>query len=459
MPNVTVPGAHGSTVTLAFDSNTNAVLAGQVAAALKAGIISGDIVVVDSSSGPPQSPPAGKAGEFVQSQSGVTMLPKGFDYVVDEARSAIIYGSGDPGQTVLAGAGNLTFVDAAGGGSIITGGGDNQILIMPSDTGGWQISTGGGNDSIRALGSGADSIAAGGGRNLIQLGSGSSSIVTTGADTILAGSGSETITAMGSGVDSPVAHSGHHGRHGRGHHDREGGGGRTVPSPSDVVYGGSSQLVFIGAGAATVFGGSGSDTVIGDHGSELLYGGTGGNNFLQAGDGAATLFGGGSGDQLYAGGGQSQELHAGAGNETLFGGFASGNDTFYGGAGSDQIYGGFGNDTFVAGIGSATVTASPFSSNVFDFVKATGGGTEVVTGLTDASQVHIALSGYGAHAISQALASQSFDGSGVTITLSDNTKVTFQNITGLTAQNFVSGGSGPSGGHDHEPPHHSFHGV
>ena len=68
-------------------------------------------------------------------------------------------------------------------------------------------------------------------------------------------------------------------------------------------------------------------------------------------------------------------------------------DTFYGGSGSDQIFGGSGNNTFVAGTGAATVTASPDAKNLFDFMKTLGGGSELVTGFTDASQVHIELSG------------------------------------------------------------------
>ncbi len=110
------------------------------------------------------------------------------------------------------------------------------------------------------------------------------------------------------------------------------------------------------------------------NGKDLFEGGSAGNNFLQAGNGPATLFGGGDGDQLYAGGNLAQQLHAAGGNETLFGGFASGNDTFYGGSGSDQIFGSNGNSTFVAGTGSATVTASPGSQNLFEFMKTMGGG-------------------------------------------------------------------------------------
>ncbi len=138
-------------------------------------------------------------------------------------------------------------------------------------------------------------------------------------------------------------------------------------------------------------------------------------------------------------------MHAASGNETLSGVFASGNDTFYGGSGVDQIFGGSGKNTFVAGTGSATVTASPGAMDLFEFMKTLGGGTELVTGLTNASQVHIELLGYGPNEVKNALAHQTTKDGSVTITLSDHTAVTFQNISSLTAANFVTGGG--SDGH------------
>jgi hypothetical protein len=278
-------------------------------------------------------------------------------------------------------------------------------VTAPSDNGSWLIALGNGNDSIRAFGGGNDTISTGHGHSMLQLGSGSDFITTTGSDTIAAGTGSETINAIGA---------------------------------NDVVYGDASKLLFLAGGAASIFGGAGSDTVWGSTGKELFEGGSAGNNLLQAGNGPATLFGGGNGDQLYAGGDMAQQLHAAGGNETLSGVFASGNDTFYGGSGSDQIFGSNGDSTFVAGTGAATVTASPASQNLFEFMKTIGGGSELVTGLTDPSQVQIDLVGYGKNEISFALAHQTTTNGSVTITLTDNTSVTFQNIASLSASNFTA---------------------
>jgi Ca2+-binding RTX toxin-like protein len=411
MPTVTVPGANNSTVKLVFDNDANAVLAQYVAGVIQAGITAGTILPADNKNGPPPPLPAGKTGELVVSKAGTQFVPGGYDYIVASAKSANVFGNSDANQQVLVGEGNMSFFAAGGSGSVVGGGGNDLIAIAPTDAGAWMIALGDGNDSVRAFGSGNDTISLGSGHSILQLGSGSTFVTTTGSDTVMAGSGSETIDASG------------------GDHAKE------------VIYGNSSKLFFVAGGAASVFGGSGSDTMFGGTGRDLFEGGSGGNNFLQAGSGRATLFGGGDGDQLYAGGDKAQELHAASGNETLSGVFASGRDTFYGGSGSDQIFGGSGKNTFVAGTGTATVTASPGTMNLFDFMKTVGGGTELVTGLTAAAQVHIELLGYGPDEVKYALAHQTVADGSVTVTLSDNTSVTFQNVGALSSSNFLGGAS------------------
>jgi Ca2+-binding RTX toxin-like protein len=406
---VTVPGANGTTVSLSYDTQSNAALAQRIADAIRNGVDNNTILPVDNKFGPPPPLPTGVTGEFIQSVAGVTLLPQGYKDVVNTAKTGAIYGSGDANEGVLSGGqGNLTFFATGGSGTVAAGGGNNFVSIPTTDTGAWLIATGNGNDTIRALGPGNDTISAGGGSNVIQVGAGNTFIGSGGADTIFAATGNETITA----VDTKA---------------------------TDLVYGNASNVFFVGGGGATVFGGTGSDTVFGGTGPDLLFGGSKGDNFLQAGSGPATLFGGGNDDQLYAGGSSPQELHAGAGNESLFGGFASGSNTFYGGTGSDQIFGGGGSNNFVGGSGSATVTANPGASNLFEFINsaATSGGTDTVEGLTNTSQVHIALSGYAMDEAANAVAGQTTNGTSVTISLSDGTKVTFENITHLTSGNFT----------------------
>jgi Ca2+-binding RTX toxin-like protein len=396
MATVTVSGSHGQTVTLNFDTNANAALAGQLAAAITAGVEIGSIVPVDRAgiSPPPLDP--GKTGELVQQTDGLTNLRPGYKAVVNTANEAVIFGSGDADESVLSSTGNLSFFATGGSGTVVAGGGNNRIVIPGDDNGDWSINTGNGDDTVLALGGGDDSIAAGGGRNAIELGSGKSAVQTTGDDTVNASSGSETIAAFGTG--------------------------------QDLIYGHSSQLFYVGNSgtSATVFGGTGSDTFFGGGGPDLVYGGTGGNNYLFAGAGQATLFGGGNGDQLYAAGGQAQVLHAGSGTETLSTKFAFGQDTVFTGTGSYDVTAGQGDDTFV-------------------FASTLGGGSSTITGF-GLGVDKIDLQGYGKNEAANALRHQQTDGTSSTIKLSDNTTITFAGISSLTAGDFITTGGGSGGG-------------
>ncbi len=88
MPIVTVQGANHSTVSLSYDVDANALLARFIAGVIKTGLAGGTIEAFDNKSGFAPPLPPGTTGEFVQSQSGATLLPKGYDFVVDSAKSA-----------------------------------------------------------------------------------------------------------------------------------------------------------------------------------------------------------------------------------------------------------------------------------------------------------------------------------------------------------------------------------
>jgi Ca2+-binding RTX toxin-like protein len=392
---VTVPGSSGQTVTLNFDSPANTLLAQQLVDAITAGVNAGSILPAMDTDGPPPPLPPGTTGEFVQTQDGTTFLPPGYKAVVDTASNAVIFGSGDVGESVLIGPGDPTFIasfiasGATGSGTVVAGGGDNTIFIPTTVGGGWSLNTGNGDDNIFATGSGNDTINAGGGHNAITLGSGDDILQSTGDDTVNAGNGSETVTAIGTG--------------------------------SDLIFGGPGALFFVATGgSATIFGGSGSDTFLGGPGQAVVHGGTGGNNFLFAGTGAATLFGGGNGDQLIAANSsEAQDLRAGAGNETLFGGFSRGADTFHGGTGNATITGGSG-------------------SNLFVFTDGQAGGTDLLVGFNSGKD-HVDLQGYGNHEVANALKSQSLVGGSASITLSDHTTITFSGISRLAASDFITG--------------------
>lgn len=389
MPVVTVQSAHATTVSLSYDSGANALLATYVRNAISTGIAGTSIVPFAGNTGPTPPLATGKTGEWVQTTPGAIVLGPGWDYIVapDTAAAANITGPSDPNVAMIAGGGNLIFNAAEGSGSVIAGGGNNSVTIPLANTGGWFVGMGNGSDTVRALGSGNDTIRVGTGADSIQLGAGSTAVTTGGAATVTASSGSETITAYG----------------------------------SDVVYGFGSNLSFIGTGGATVVGGTGSDTVTGGTGPDSLQGGSAGDNVLTAGIGAATLFGGGNGDQLFANGPGAQILFAASGNETLTGSPVSG-----------------GNDTFAGGTGNATIVANPSDTNLFEFSNATPGGTDIVQGLSLTSQVSIHLAGYDFSVESTALSGQTHPGgSSTTIGLGDGTTITFQNVATLTTGNFV----------------------
>jgi len=430
MPSVTVLGVSHETITLNYDSAANAAIASVIAAAISHGVETGSIIPVNGGFGAIQIPPplpGGKTGEFVQMHDGMSIMLPGYKDVVVTAGTATVLGSGDANEAILSSKGDLTFIATGGSGTVVAGGaaqdhsrshdddsghhddhdkgheGGDLVIIPGSDNGNWGIYTGGGNDTVLAVGGGNDTIGAGRGHNDIQLGSGHDLVLSTGRDNITTGGGHDTIDATG--------------------------------AVSDLVKGGTGHVLFLGgAGGVTLFGGAGSDTFEGGSGHALVYGGQGGHNSLLGGTGEATLFGGGAGDHLYAQGAKGQALFAGIGNETLSAETATGHDTLVAGSGNDLLIGGSGHDTFYGGTGASTMLGGS-GHDIFAFVKSLNGGTDLVMNFTSADKID--LQGFGKHAVQDALNSQTFAPAGVTITLSDNTRVTFAGIAELTKSNFT----------------------
>ena len=149
------------------------------------------------------------------------------------------------------------------------------------------------------------------------------------------------------------------------------------------------------------------------------------------------MIGGGNNDQLFAYGSVDQSLIAASGNETLSAALSTGGDTLKAGSGHDLLIGGAGADTFVGGSGHSTVTAGS-GGQVFEFINHEAGGTELVQGIFDPASIQIDLQGYGHDAINRALAGQTVTNGSVTISLTDGTKVTFDDVTSLNRSNFIS---------------------
>ncbi len=239
-----------------------------------------------------------------------------------------------------------------------------------------------------------------------------------GASTLFGGSGGGNVLAGGSGAATIVGS----------------GGGNDL-----LMAGGSSALLFGGSGSSTVVGGSGLSTVAGGSGQTtvfagsgglLAFGGTGpltfvgglGASTVVSGTGAATLFGGGH-DQLYADGGSATLVGAAAGGDLLA---ASSGTALLVAGGADTLMAGSGNAQMIGGAGA----------DLFAFVNGAAGGNAVIWNFTQGAD-HVGLFGYAPNVVQTVLASAATGGGATTITLPDNTKITFGNITHLGAADFA----------------------
>lgn len=217
----------------------------------------------------------------------------------------------------------------------------------------------------------------------------------------------------------------------------------TITAPT-VVGGGGAASVFANAGGGQFWGGlgdmlfvggSGNSTVTAGFGHSTLFGGTG-HDLLVSGTGFCTMTGGGDGAVLVAGSASfSNVLIAGGGNETLVGTANPFGSLMFAGSGSDAMFGGAGRDTFVAASGDAQMIAS---SGVDEFIFSNGasGGRTVIWNFTQGLD-HAALFGYGVNAARDAVANATVAFGSTTVTLADNTRITFANVSNLTARDFL----------------------
>jgi Ca2+-binding RTX toxin-like protein len=192
-----------------------------------------------------------------------------------------------------------------------------------------------------------------------------------------------------------------------------------------LVFGATvGGLDFLGGNSsATVFTGAGTNTIAGGTGGLLLS--SGGNDAVSgAAPGGATLFGTSNSSVTYTGAGNLLYA-AGAGNETLNAAGSTGNNYFVASSivgANDSITAGSGSDTMIAGAGSDTFSGGPGADTFAFFSQFTAGSHDFITGLTPGDNV--ALGGYGSAATSTSTSNGS-----TTITLADNTQITFVNVT------------------------------
>jgi Ca2+-binding RTX toxin-like protein len=175
-----------------------------------------------------------------------------------------------------------------------------------------------------------------------------------------------------------------------------------------VVHGGTGSLSFVGGvGSSTVFG----------NGATSIFGAAGGSiTFNQQTNGPG-------------------DFYAGAGNETLNAALSTQAVSLTGStltSATASLVGGSGADTLVSGAGSTTLTGGA-GANVFRFLASVDGSTTQATVTDFNASDTVQLIGYGSVAAANALAGATTIGNSTTITLSDNTKITFLGVSAASA--------------------------
>lgn len=268
--------------------------------------------------------------------------------------------------------------------SLATGAVTGDTTANVTDAGGYGsvTITGGTFEHFTVLtGSGADTITAGDGDNIID--------VADGANTVTAGNGANNITG-GNGVDTITA--------GDGGNTIDGGdGANTIISgagddtivsgvaAATIVAGGGADTVTVRGGAGTVDSGAGNDRLIVDYSALLtdVTGGVTGGNVVSGFSGhiadstAANVidFVGTENFAIYTGSG-SDTIVSGGGSDILTTG--AGNDTLDAGAGVDQLTGGAGDDDLDGGADQDTAI---YAGDRTDYSVSLAGATFTVTDL------------------------------------------------------------------------------
>jgi Ca2+-binding RTX toxin-like protein len=333
--------------------------------------------------------------------------------------------AGGTGSNLFFSLGSNDTISAAGHGDTLVGGAFSSTFTIASTATGELV--GGGLGALSVTDAGTNDTIAGGLGNLNVTTSGSGGLVAgqlggvkavdSGAsDTIVSGIGTLGATLMGS--DAHVA-GGSSALTvldaGKGDTIVAGAGTASISAPTTgaFVQGGTGLLTFVG--------GTGNSTVFGGSGDESIFGGTGATSLFGASGGAMTYVNTTAGGMRYEAGSGSQTIDASLskGVDDLFGFASSGNNSLVGGAGNDKLTAGSGSDTLVGGGGA----------NEFDF-WAINGNPNSHNVITDFSFIDfVVLAGYGAGAPAAAIAGATVSNGATTLTLADNTKITFIGVT------------------------------
>ncbi|MDG6094356.1 calcium-binding protein [Acetobacter sp. AN02] len=473
---VTVVGASaGSTINVTVDGAATGSLGTmitQYSDVLAAGLASKSITgqVLSQSSASSQTLLRSVNTPTDSSSSTYGVITTGGAYVVSGNTGYVTFGApGDVSSNTL---GEPVYIDVAGstakqisveggsrngavltagssGGTYVAGTGDNMFIGgTQSGASGWSVTTGDGNDTVIA-GNGSNSIAAGAGENTIILNNGLSTVNSTGNDTIVGTASDQHVNLLGGKSTVQIGSSAFV-------HD-ESANNRITVGGASTVLGGTTGTIALGGTSGTVAGGT-NDTISasGDATVALTNGGsisTGGALSFLNGTGQTTITA--AGGTIFGAGGldaitnstttnptASLMFVANSGNETLDGAnsqnglVAFGNTNLY--SGSQVFIGGTASDTLAAGVGDATLTGGSGASNVFAFRDGVAGGNYTITDFNAASGNVVFLYGYGANEVQNALGTAQATGGSTTIQLSDNSRITFQNVTSLNQSDFFA---------------------
>ncbi|WP_408886877.1 calcium-binding protein, partial [Komagataeibacter swingsii] len=233
----------------------------------------------------------------------------------------------------------------------------------------------------------------------------------------------------------------------------EGGASDTIYGKGNLLADSVSDSTIQAQAKLTVSGGS-NDTISASHSTRLddvdastisvsVHGSLtfidGSNGISDTVTGSYATIYGTAGLDLTANIGATTTYYASSGNETLDGGLStgklyaragSGNDTLIGGSGYDTLRAGTGDDLFVAGS----------AQTEFEFIKGKAGGNDIIQDFGKSAGNVVKLSGYDAKtsSIQAMLDNATIAGGNTTVSLTDNTRITFVGVTDLKVQNFKS---------------------
>jgi Ca2+-binding RTX toxin-like protein len=376
-----------------------------------------------------------------------------------------------PGNDVVFASGSGTVATHVGSSTIVATIGNN--VILSNGTGDAIFATNGsatvnvsGDATSIAGGSAFLQVSLAGANDVVGVGNGNTSIITAGSQAIVYGGSvnGQGLNIVNSGAGTTISTAASNANvisSGSNAALREGSGLTllAISGSNNTVFGstGASTISAVGTNGVLVFGGSGTLNFIGGAGASQILGAPGGHQQATVGTGGLTLSANGAdsatitsgagtavvygSDQSYAyfkGNQTGVTFLAGAGNETLDAAGSSTNNYLIANTlgGSADIIGGTGADVMFAGNGSATMTGGGGRDSFAFFAQNTsipgGARHDYITDFTAADSLYIL--GYDSTKTASDLQNGATVSSfGVTLKLSDNTLITFSNLTSASS--------------------------